>query len=318
MGQPVVSVVIPTRDRVGMVIATVRSVLNQRDVDLEVVVVDDASRDGTAGALAEFDDGRVKVLRHDDPRGVSAARNTGIAASGGAWVAFVDDDDLFAPDKLAAQLAAISESRGARWSCVGVVMVNASLRVTDWSEAPRTTDLSREMLVQDAVPGSGSGLLASRDLLDEVGGFDPDLPSEEDWDMCIRLAQRSPIAPVNRPLLAYRTHGPAMSLDLDACDRGFRMLKAKHSALFAARGLEPDPVTWELAKVKAYLRAGQRSEALRTLYALKREAGQWRRLSRSTLISIVPGSRGLNDERLRRKVPAPWRAEAEAWLAAYR
>ena len=100
-GTPEVSVVVPTHNRSGLLAQTLHSVLWQRGVDLEVLVVDDGSADDTAEMVAGLADPRIRLLRHDHPQGVSAARNRGVAAASGRWLAFCDDDDLWAPDKLA-------------------------------------------------------------------------------------------------------------------------------------------------------------------------------------------------------------------------
>src|SRR4051794_3960548 len=103
---PTVSVVIPTRDRPAQLTAAVASALEQRGVDVEVVVVDDGSRGTAREVIAGLAGGPVRILRHEAPRGVSAARNAGIAAAAAPWIALLDDDDLWAPSKLAMQLEA--------------------------------------------------------------------------------------------------------------------------------------------------------------------------------------------------------------------
>ena len=85
--------VIPTRDRREGVVATVRHVLGQRDVQLEVVVVDDGSRDGTSEALAALGCAAVRVVRHAESLGLARARNAGLSAASAPWVALLDDDD---------------------------------------------------------------------------------------------------------------------------------------------------------------------------------------------------------------------------------
>src|ERR1044071_6101497 len=101
-----VSVIVPTRNRSSLLSKTLRTVLRQQDVELEVIVVDEASTDGTAALLATLGDARVRVIHHDRPRGVSAARNHGADEARGEWLAFIDDDGLWAPDKLAQQINA--------------------------------------------------------------------------------------------------------------------------------------------------------------------------------------------------------------------
>src|SRR6476620_3195330 len=98
---PTVSVIVPTHNRVRLLPLTLQSVLWQQGVQLEVIVVDDASAADVRGTVEALDDPRVRVLRQELPQGVCMARNRGVAEAGGSWVAFVDDDDLWAPDKLA-------------------------------------------------------------------------------------------------------------------------------------------------------------------------------------------------------------------------
>ncbi len=108
-----VSVVIPTRNRSTLLAMALRSVFHQQDVELEVIVVDEASTDDTSTMLATIGDARVRVIRNDAPHGVSAARNSGAAEARGEWLAFLDDDDLWAPTKLARQIHAAEDSRTA-------------------------------------------------------------------------------------------------------------------------------------------------------------------------------------------------------------
>ncbi len=103
-----VSVVIPSRDRAHIVIDTVRLTLGQRDVEFEIIVVDDGSRDGTAEVLEALGDPRVVVLRNAVNRGVAHARNRGIKQAAHPWIAFLDDDDRWSPDKLRVQLDRIA------------------------------------------------------------------------------------------------------------------------------------------------------------------------------------------------------------------
>src|SRR5262245_43629644 len=118
-----VSVIVPTRNRSALLSRTLRSVLRQQQVEIEVIVIDEASTDDTAALLATVDDARVRVIRHDRPRGVSAARKRGAAAAQGEWVAFVDDDDLWAPDKLARQIHT-AQTLDRDWAYAGSVNIS--------------------------------------------------------------------------------------------------------------------------------------------------------------------------------------------------
>ena len=138
-------------------------------------------------------------------------RNAGIERARSPWVAFVDDDDLWAPGKLAAQLDALAADGEARWACVGCVVVGTDLELRRASRPPREREPADHLLSYNHVPGGGSGVLADRALVEEVGGFSTDLSTLADWDLWIRLALESPLATVDRPLLAYLEHGAGMS-----------------------------------------------------------------------------------------------------------
>src|SRR4029450_6793943 len=107
--------------------AAVGTLGGQRNVALETIVVDDGSTDDTPSVLRSLGD-RIRVVRHDRSQGVSAARNRGIAEARGEWVAFLDDDDLWAPDKLALQLDSLRRE-GTNWAYAGAVDIAPDYRV---------------------------------------------------------------------------------------------------------------------------------------------------------------------------------------------
>src|ERR687898_2402373 len=104
--QPEVSVVVPTRNRRSLLARTLASVLAQRDVDFEVIVIDEGSTDDTRAMVSRIADPRLRLIHHPVALGKSAARNRGIAEAAAPWLAFVDDDDLWSPTKLVRQLKA--------------------------------------------------------------------------------------------------------------------------------------------------------------------------------------------------------------------
>jgi glycosyltransferase involved in cell wall biosynthesis len=312
-----VSVVIPTNNREGFLAQSLRSALGQQGVDLEVVVVDDGSNAGAVSRVPGIGDSRVRVVRHAARQGVSTARNTGIAAAEGGWVAFLDDDDLWAPRKLRAQIEALEASPGREWSCVGVVVVNRALRVVGWEPCPAGPDVSGSTLERQVVPGGGSGVLVSRGLLDRLGGFDPALTLNEDWDLHVRLAQQSLLSSVDAPLLAYRLHPTNRSLDVEVCDREFAVIDERYAPLRAARGVALDHAHWNRWKAYTHARAGRRREALQSLRAARPVIG-WRNAARDALVTALPGSVRARELRRARAVPSAWRAEAEEWLRLFR
>jgi glycosyltransferase involved in cell wall biosynthesis len=202
----VVSVVVPTHDRRRLLVQTLGSILRQQGVDLEVIVVDDGSTDGTAAAVAGLGDARVRLLRHDRPRGVSAARNTGIAAARGEWLGFCDDDDLWAPDKLARQLQAARDT-GRHWVYTGEVHVDVDGLVVGGAPPMPPAALVERLGQANVVPGGCSGVVLRRDALAREELFDGHrYRLFEDWDLWIRLARRGPPAWVSAPLVGYRIH----------------------------------------------------------------------------------------------------------------
>jgi glycosyltransferase involved in cell wall biosynthesis len=225
---PEVSVVVPTRDRRDMVVATVRGLFDQRDVALEVVVVDDGSFDGTREALAALDDPRVTVVRHDTARGQAAARDSGVAAARAEWVAFLDDDDRWAPDKLRRQLDAATGA-GADFVYATAVTVDSRGRVRDYMAAPDPQTLRQRIRARNVIPAGSSNVLARAGLLRQVGGFDPALTHLADWDVWIRLAERGRPAACPEPLVAYVLHEGNIHLAQSDLAAEARHLKAKHA-----------------------------------------------------------------------------------------
>jgi len=312
-----VTIVVPTKDRVRVLRQCLVSLLAQDGVDLRVVVVDDGSViDDVTRAAAAFDDPRVVVLRNDVSVGPSAARNRGISAASTPWVAFCDDDDVWAPDKLALQLKTMGAEPSARWSCCGSLTVDSQLVIVGHRRAPASGDLLSALLAFNVVPGGGSSVLAARDLVVGAGGFDDAMDRAEDWDLWIRLAQRSPVATVDRPLVAHRVWGRSESLDTVGMARGHALVAERYGELARERGVSFDELGIEQWFAKQHLRAGRRRAALRSFAAIARREGPitW---ARALVAFAAPDLvHRLGDARSRRDVPADWHADGTRWLQA--
>jgi glycosyltransferase involved in cell wall biosynthesis len=301
-----ISVVVPTRNRSALLAMTLRSVLRQQDVELEVIVVDEASTDDTPAMLGGLGDARVRVLRHDVPYGVSTARNRGAAAAVGEWLAFVDDDDLWAPDKLAEQLRAAA-SAGRDWVYTGSVNISDEGHII-YGRPPLAPQQMMAVLPRhNAIPGGGSNVVVRRAAWDRVGPFDTRLRNTEDWEMWIRLAKHGPPAWVARPLLAYRVHDTNASLDIAEIVRGTKLIERLHHTTADWGHIH----RW---LAESYLRRGQRSAALGQLL---------RAAVRGQLHGVVADigdilRRRLTSRRGRRSDPMfasdPWIAVAAEWL----
>jgi glycosyltransferase involved in cell wall biosynthesis len=254
-GTPLVSVVVPTHNRSGLLTQTLRSVLWQRGVDLEVVVVDDGSTDDTAEVVAALDDPRVRLLRHGIPRGVSAARNRGVAAAGGRWLAFCDDDDLWAPDKLARQLAA-AQATGRSWVYAGEVHIDLGRQVVGGAPPLPPEGLLARLPHANVVPGGCSGVLLRRDALCGQEPFDGRRYRHfADWDLWLRLARQGPPAWVPSPLVGYRIHPGNASLDTAGMVAELAVIEHRH-------GVRVDRTSFYRYAALISRRAGRRRAAL--------------------------------------------------------
>lgn len=311
-----VAVVVPTRNRRELLLDVLGAVLAQRDVDVEVVVVDEGSSDGSADAVAALGDPRVRVVRHEVARGLPAARNIGIAHVRDEWLAFCDDDDLWAPTKLAEQLAAIDAS-GAVWSCTAAAEVDPQLSIIGWQRPPASGIDLEAMRGRNPVPGGGSTVLVRRDAVLRLGGFDESMRAAEDWDMWWRLCSLGPPATVDRPLVAYRVWTQGMSRDLSRIDAGA-------GAVVARQGSGPAAIVGHREharyRIKLMARNGQRLRAAAALLALARQpGGRATDALKAPLVALAPGLYlRAGAARSRRGVPATWPGEVTSWLAPMR
>ncbi|GIW43329.1 MAG: glycosyl transferase [Candidatus Binatia bacterium] len=200
-----VSVIIPTFNRRELVCEAIRSVLAQRltaPTDVEVIVVDDGSTDGTVDCLrATFgQDIRLEALREN--RGVAAARNAGASIARGTWLAFLDSDDLWKPQKLAFHLA-FAERYAFAISQTEEVWIRQGRFVNPcrYHRKPEG-DIFLASLERCLV--SPSAVLIHRDLWARHGGFDPSLPACEDYDLWLRIACEEPVGLLRKPLVIKR------------------------------------------------------------------------------------------------------------------
>jgi glycosyltransferase involved in cell wall biosynthesis len=306
-----VTVIIPTRNRSALLSMTLRSVLRQQDVDLEVVVVDEASTDDTRAVIAAFGDPRVRVIRHARPVGVSAARNRGADEARAEWLSFVDDDDLWAPDKLALQLRAAREAN-VDWAYSGAVVIDHHERFVRADYPLPAVSVRGALLRYYAIPGGGSNILVRRARWEQAGPFNSRMSTTEDWDMCIRLAKGGAAACVYRPSVARRIHATNSTLDISEVVRGTKLLEAVHEIR----------VDWgRLHRWMAHssLRGGRRRAAL----------GQFAKAAlHGQSVAVVSDLSAILRARVAARFPQaatrdrhpddPWRVDASRWIAELR
>lgn len=207
---PLVSVVVPAYNPGRFLARSVGSVMRQGIADLECIVVDDGSEEELT-AHPELQDPRVRLHRQDN-RGVSVARNVGVALSDSRFVAFLDQDDEWLPGKLAQQLAALVADPRAAFSHTPFVW---SLPSGERPTAPQRVTYAGSLAGEAHV--CLSSVVVSRSNHDAVGGFDPLLVQQQDWDYVLKLLRvfGEPVT-ANRPLVRYFVHGGNASTDYAA------------------------------------------------------------------------------------------------------
>lgn len=261
---PTVSVLVPAYNAERTLAATLASVAAQTFDDLEVVVVDDGSRDATARIAEQHG---ARCVRQANA-GVSVARNTAIAESRGDLLAFLDADDLWEPSKLAEQVAALEGRPDAGLVYTAMVRVDADDVELETVPAREYADPVEALLLHSSiVTGSCSGVVARRQAVGDLR-FDPRFSQVADWHFWLRLGLRTRFIAIDRPLLRYRTAPGAMSSDISLLERD---TLAALDAFFAE-----EPRAAEYAHLRrhaygnhwmifagSYLRAGQRRDAVR-------------------------------------------------------
>lgn len=258
-----VSVVIPTYNRARLLQRALASVITQTHESLEIIVVDDGSTDHTRDVVMAVADPRLVYIRQPARSGASAARNTGLRAAQGQYVAFLDSDDEWFPTKVKRQLEVFNRSP----STTALVYTGAVYVHSHMGERVRTPRyrgrVMRRLLRRNFVVGSTSASIVRRDVLNEIGGFDETLDALQDFDLWVRIARLYCFDFVAETLVRIHMH--------DGTDRISSHLKrklparqafyAKHRDLFEAEGLAH---LYHIKTAQIYLRSlGDRRESRR-------------------------------------------------------
>lgn len=255
------SVVIPARDVARFVVESVRSALAQTVSDLEVLVVDDGSRDDTRARVATIADPRLRLI--DGPgRGTATARNLAMARARGDALAFLDADDVWLPDHLERLRARLERSPE-----LDLVFAAAAWIDEDGRPLPRTVvrwdgPLGYRELFREFYPVTASTLLVRRSAVERAGGFDEDMRLGADHDLCLRVAllRAGNCAGVPQVGVRYRRRPGQNTADRESKLRYWQKLVAKHRSLAPAAVDELEAVATALHE--------------RALFALAYESGE--------------------------------------------
>lgn len=202
MGEPIVSVIIPTYNRAGPTVEAVRSVLSQTRRADEIIVVDDGSVDGTPDRLAAAAPGATIVpIPHCGMPG--KVRNAGVERARGELIAFLDSDDLWTPEKLARQIALHGEDSLLRISHTREIWLRDGRTVSQRGRRHgREGDIFEDALVKCII--GPSTVIIDRSLFESAGGFREDLEIAEDYELWLRIVAREPVSYIDEPLTVKR------------------------------------------------------------------------------------------------------------------
>jgi glycosyltransferase involved in cell wall biosynthesis len=291
-----VSVIIRTYNRAYIVAEAIETALNQTYGDYEVLVVDDGSTDNTAEVVERFQDPRLRYIRHERNQGVGAACNTGVAHAQGEWIAFLDSDDLWKPEKLERQVAC-----AVRHPEVDAVFSDIEV-IEDASTIPSLIATMRSfskllakgrqqqeyvlsarqlyLCLLEEVPIKPTVLLIKREIFTKVGLFDLTALGCEDWEFLLRLAHVACFGYVDAPLAVQRRTPDAIHRKHWQQDRAFLIslfrrekvaLKQDHEAVAAVnRGIS----THCTNLAGSYLESGFKAKSISVYFRGFKETGE--------------------------------------------
>lgn len=219
---PEISVIIPAYNSEETIVQTIKTVIRQTFHDFELIVIDDGSKDKTPELVHSIKDDRIKLFSYENG-GLPTARNRGMTHSNGEFIAFLDADDLWTPDKLELQLAALKQSSeaGLAYSWTYFMDINERGEAVTLLPSPSYSfegDVYEKLLVSDFIH-SGSNTLIRRQTLDSVGNFDSTLKSCEDWDYWLRVAASWHFVVVPKHQVFYRRSPNSMSSKVEVMRR---------------------------------------------------------------------------------------------------
>ena len=227
---PTISVVVPAYNGERTILETIKSIQQQTFSDFELIVINDGSTDRTLEPLATVEDPRLKVFSYENG-GLPVARNRGIARSTGEFITFIDADDLWTPDKLELQLAALQQHPEAvvaySWT---LVMDEKGEGFYPGKSVSFEGNVYPQLLLSNFI-ASGSNVMLRREAIASVGEFDPTLRSCEDWDYWLRVAARWSFVVVPKHQILYRQSSGAMSSKVEVMEKNLLIV---HERAFQA------------------------------------------------------------------------------------
>ncbi len=229
----IVSVILPTYNRAHLIARAIRSVLDQTYHDFELIVVDDASMDNTKEVIMGFNDPRIRYIRHELNRGGSAARNTGINAAHGEYIAFQDSDDEWLPEKLEKQMRIFEKAStqvGVVYTGFYLIKDDSRMYMPGQNIKIKKGNLHEELLNGNFV--AADAVVIRKECFEKVGVFDESLPRLQDWELFIRISKYYIFDCIDEPLLNAFYSQDSISANQDAFFKASKLIIEKHIRTF--------------------------------------------------------------------------------------
>lgn len=263
---PAVSVIIPTYDRGETIGRALKSVLSQGFTDLECIIVDGGSNDGTHQTVGSIADNRVNYVYTQSPRSPAIARNLGIDLATGKYIAFLDSDDVWMPTKLSCQIEVIEgvKELAAVATSFHRVANDYARRIVadpDLSDSETYETLLRRNFI------TTSTLLLRRDVLTQLGGFDESLPALEDWELALRIAKDNRIDFIDLPLCVVPVQADSISVNREIQVEALEQILSKYADEY-----KKHPKSYAHQQYRLAMAYGQLERAETRLHHLKQAA----------------------------------------------
>lgn len=272
MKKDLISVVVPTYKRKPELIKrAIDSILRQTYDNLELLVIDDSPSDfehrkEVESFLESLSDNRIRYIKHERNYGANKARNTGIELANGKYVAFLDDDDVWMEDKLELQIEKFDNPNIGLVYCKATVIDEVQSLERPILNKLRKGNYYEELLKQNFI-GSNSFVLIRSDVIREVGMYDEDLLSNQDYDLFLRISKSYEINYVDKVLVKYYIHeGDRISTDSRKQLQGRIELEKKFKEF-----IDEDKelkLIWKIKRIPLYYNAGQKVKALNVFFHL--------------------------------------------------
>lgn len=230
MKSPTVSVIIPSYNRETGLRRAIQSVLVQTFKDIEIIVVDDASIVDTEKVVGDFDDKRIRFIRHEKNKGLAGTKNTGIRMARGQYITFLDDDDEYLKKKIEQQFEILEESP----PTVGLVYCGIIYQTDEGRYLGVKRPGKKIWDTADHMERSGPTPLVKKTCFEKVGLFDENFRSFEDWDMWFRMSHHYEFRWCTEPLYIVHTGSPGqLTNNIEMMMKYLEMLYEKHAQSLA-------------------------------------------------------------------------------------